>query len=402
MNTRPQRLSALFLEFLNSERSSGVLLLGAMGLSILAANSPANSAVSAVLHQELGPAGLPGLRHSLLEWINEGLMTLFFVLIGLEIEREVYSGELSNPRNALLPFFAALGGMAIPALIHFSLNRGLPTQVGFGIPMATDIAFALGVLSLLGRRVPAAVKVFLAAIAIIDDIGAMIVIALAYSHGLQWLFLALAGAMFALMGLLNFSGIHKMRYYIVPGLLLWYFTLLSGVHTSIAGVVFAFALPYAGGGSASPSDRLEHLLNKPVAWAIMPLFAFANSGVVFGAELVPLLAAPNALGVFLGLLVGKPLGIVGFSWGAVKLGLASLPGEMRRRHLPGLGFLGGIGFTMSIFITVLAFGDTPQAGASKLAILAGSLLAGGLGYALLRFSANPKKRWRLRQRPQTS
>ena len=383
MNTRrPFRLTALFIDFFNSERSSGALLLLAMFAALLAANGPAQHAIAALLEARLR-LPLPGLDLALIEWINEGLMAIFFVQIGLEIEREVYSGELSNLRNALLPLLAALGGMVAPALIHLALNMGTPTQMGFGIPMATDIAIALGVLGLLGNRVPPAAKVFLAALAIADDIGAMIVIALGYSRGVSLPFLALALLMFGVMGLLNFRKVHQMRYYVLPGLLLWYFMLRSGVHTSIAGVMFAFALPYADGSEASPSYQLEHALNRPVAWVVMPIFAFANSGIVFSQALLPHLFTRNTLGIAAGLLLGKPLGIISFSLLAIRQGWASLPQSLRKRHLLGLGFLGGIGFTMSTFITVLAFGNSQVADASKIAILAASAAAGLAGFVLL-------------------
>ena len=386
------RASMLFQEFFQSEQSSGVILLFVTALALIIANSPIHPSMQSLLQKTL-PLPIPGLHLSVNSWINEGLMVLFFILIGLEIEREVYSGELSNPRNALLPLLAALGGMAMPALIHFCLNRGLPTQAGFGIPMATDIAFALGILALLGKRIPPAARIFLAALAIADDLGAMVVIALGYSHGISIMWLGLAVVLFAALWLMNRNRVHRIRWYVAPGVLMWYCMLLSGVHTSIAGVMFAFALPYANGGPHSPSYRLEHLLNKPVAWLVMPLFAIANSGIVFSANLLPLLASANTLGIVAGLLLGKPLGIFGAVLATIHLGLAKLPNGLNLRHIIGLGILGGIGFTMATFIAVLAFGNSPNAEASKAAILLSSAFAGLIGFSVLRSAhTHPKNK----------
>lgn len=383
-------LTQLFQEFIRSEQSSGILLILAAVLALIGANTSISPILSKFFAQEIGPS-IPGLalRHSILAWINEGLMVLFFILIGLEIEREVYDGELSDPRNAMLPLAAAIGGMLAPALIYIAFNQNLPTQKGFGIPMATDIAFALGVLRLLGNRVPAAIKVFLAAFAILDDIGAMIIIALVYSHSLQWGAFGLALLMFGVMGVMNLRRVHNGWAYALPGLAMWYFTLLSGIHTSIAGVAFAFAFPFADGSENSPSYKLEKILNKPVAWIVMPLFAFANSGVVMDARLFGQLISPNALGVFFGLTVGKPLGIISFSLSAVWMRIARLPESITLKHLLGVGLLGGIGFTMSTFITVLAFGDSIEASTAKIAIILGSLLAGLAGYTVLNVHRPP-------------
>ena len=327
-------------------------------------------------------------------------MVFFFILIGLEIEREVYDGELSDLKNALLPLAAAIGGMLAPELIHYAFNRGLPTQLGFGIPMATDIAFALGVLRLLGNRVPASVKVFITAFAIMDDIGAMIVIALVYSQGLQWVSLLLALLMFGVMGFLNLRKVYNPWAYLLPGLAMWYFTLVSGVHTSIAGVAFAFAFPFADGKADSPSLKLELALNKPVAMFIMPLFAFANSGVAINAALLGQLLSPNSLGIFTGLVIGKPLGIISFSLAAVKLRIARLPDSFLPKHLLGVGFLGGIGFTMSTFITVLAFNGSNDGATAKIAIMLGSLAAGFVGYTVLNLRRVPTQHSKRKNPPQ--
>jgi len=382
------KLTDLFIEFFESERSSGIILLMAAVAALLAANSFYGQEFLDFWHIKLGfdLAGVH-LRDDILHWINDGLMAVFFLLIGLEIEREIYDGELSDLKNAALPIFAAVGGMLTPALIYLAINRGLPTQNGFGIPMATDIAFALGALSLLGKRVPVSIKIFLAAFAIIDDLGAMLVIAFFYAEGFSLIYLLLALAVYGFLLVLNRRGVNSILAYLLPGLLMWYFMLQSGVHASIAGVLLAFALPFRDGGSTSPSYRIEHFLNKPVAFVIMPLFALANSGIMFNKDLIGQIISANTLGIFSGLLIGKPLGIILFSVLAIKLGLARLPGDVKYKQLLGVGFLGGIGFTMSMFITILAFGETAIAQSSKIAIMLGSLTSGIIGILILSFSS---------------
>lgn len=350
--------------------------------------SLANSAIGGAYHDfwytkigfSLGPIDL---NYDLEHWINDGLMAVFFLLIGLEIEREFYIGELSDLKNARLPIIAAIGGVLTPALIHFLFNRGSETQAGFGIPMATDIAFALGVLSLLGSRIPVALKVFLTAFAIIDDLIAILVIALFYSASISLVYIALAVVIFGVMLILNRRRIHWIPVYLLLGVFMWYAILQSGIHASIAGVLLAFAIPFGDGGENSPSYHLQHRLHKPVAFTIMPIFALANTGIVLGGTSVISLLTSNTLGIFWGLLIGKPLGITLSSILAVRLGVASLPEDVSLRQLIGTGFLGGIGFTMSIFITLLAFGETNLAQNSKIAIMLGSLSAGIVGYILL-------------------
>jgi NhaA family Na+:H+ antiporter len=307
-------------------------------------------------------------------------MAVFFLLIGLELERELVNGELSDPKNALLPIVAAAGGIIVPALVHFGLNHGTPTQAGLGIPMATDIAFALGVLALLGSRVPASLKIFLTALAVMDDLGAIVVIALFYTAEVSIGWLAAALAVFVLLVLLNRMGrVMALAPYLLGGVLMWFFMLKSGVHATIAGVLLAFAIPY--------SARLEHLLHKPVAFLILPLFALANTGVVIGADWAQALLTSNSLGIVLGLGAGKPVGIVLASFAAVALGLCRLPSSLAWRHVLGAGLLGGIGFTMSIFITNLAFaGEAGLVNGSKMAILAASLVAGVAGFTWLRLA----------------
>jgi Na+:H+ antiporter, NhaA family len=378
------KISRLFIEFFESEQASGVLLLFSALIAMLVANSLFGAGFLNFWHLQVGwDSGAIHLRYDLVHWVNDGLMAIFFLLIGLEIERELYLGELSNLKNASLPIFAAIGGALTPALIHYSLNRGTPTQAGFGIPMATDIAFALGVLALLGTRVPLSLKVFLAALAIIDDLIAILVIALFYTKDMTVTYLALALGIFAVLLLLNHWKVRRLFIYLLLGLLMWYFIRQAGIHAAIAGVMLAFAIPFTDGGRSSPSYSLQHALHKPVAFVIMPAFALANTGVPLAGVSLAGFLTPNTLGILAGLLLGKPLGITIFSLLAMKTRLAKLPPSVSMRQLMGAGFLGGIGFTMSIFITLLAFGESVFAQNSKIAILLGSLLAGSAGYFLL-------------------
>jgi NhaA family Na+:H+ antiporter len=379
------KLTKLFTEFFESEQLSGVLLILATLTSILIANSPFGRGYLDFWHVKIGfEWGGFALKQSVEHWINDGLMTVFFLLIGLEIEREIYAGELSNVKNASLPALAAVGGMALPALFHFMFNRGAETQNGFGIPMATDIAFALGILALLSSRIPASLKVFLAALAIIDDLGAIAIIALFYTNELSALYLFLALGVFAGLLLLNYFKVYRLSFYVIPGLLMWYFMLQSGVHATVAGVLLAFAIPFGDGGEESPSYALQHVLHKPVAFFIVPLFALANTGIALTADWVTSLGSSNSIGIFTGLFMGKPLGILLFSLLAVTLGISRLPQDVSWKHIVGAGFLAGIGFTMSIFITLLAFTDPQIVQSTKISILLTSLLAGGTGYFILR------------------
>jgi NhaA family Na+:H+ antiporter len=319
-------------------------------------------------------------------------MALFFLLVGLELERELYVGELSSLKTAMLPTFAALGGILVPVAIHMAFNAGTPAQAGAGIPMATDIAFALGVLALLGSRAPASLKVFLTALAVMDDLCAVLAIAIFYSSGLAWGWLVASGAVFAVLVLLNRLGRTSLLPYLVGGVLLWFCMLKSGVHATIAGVLLAFAIPFGARSKeeGSPSHRLEHFLHKPVAFGVMPIFALANAGIVIDAGWLAALTSPNGAGIVAGLVVGKPVGIVLATLLAVALGVCTLPGDLRWSHVVGAGLIAGIGFTMSIFIANLAFaGDAALVNASKMAILVASILAGVLGYAWLRWRARP-------------
>lgn len=378
------KLTELFLEFFESGRASGIILLASAIIAMLVANSPYGEEFLGFWHIEIGfDLGSVHLKHSILHWINDGLMTIFFLLIGLEIEREVYIGELSDLKNASLPLFAAVGGMIVPALIFLSLNYGQPTQNGFGIPMATDIAFALGALALLGNRVPASIKIFLTAFAIVDDLGAMAVIAFFYADGFSLAYLLMAVGVYVFLLILNKLGVNSIPAYLLLGVLMWYLMLQSGVHASIAGVLLAFALPFRDGSPSSISYKVQHFLHRPVSFMIMPIFALANTGVAVSTNFLQTIFTLNTIGIFSGLFIGKPLGIVLASFLAVKLRLAKLPEETGWRDLLGAGFLGGIGFTMSIFITILAFGETDISQGSKLAIIFGSLASGAIGLWLL-------------------
>jgi len=358
----------LFKEFVLSEKGGGFVLIGATLVSLIIANSPWGEGYIHFWHTELG-------SHSIEHWINDGLMAIFFLLVGLEIERELYVGELSSIRNAILPIVAAVGGMMLPALVHFAFNAGEETVSGFGIPMATDIAFALGVLSLAGRRVPITLKVFLTALAIIDDLGAITVIALFYSTGFSATYFFLAIGIFLFLFIAGKRKIYTLWLYIPAGIVMWYCMLQSGVHASIAGVLLAFAIPFHKVDEKNPSYHLQHQLHFPVAYGILPIFALANTAIVFPENIQEAFATKNSLGIMFGLVLGKFAGIFLFTWLAVRMKLGKLPGDLRWSHIASVGLLGGIGFTMSIFITNLAFSDAEVITASKMSILAASLIA---------------------------
>lgn len=384
------RLTKLFVEFLKSEQASGVILILCTITSVALANSPIGNGYLEFWHSKIGfELGDFTLKQSVEHWINDGMMVIFFLLIGLEIERELYTGELSSLKKASLPMLAAVGGMAFPALFHFLFNRGAETQNGMGIPMATDIAFALGVLALLSSKIPSSLKVFLAALAIVDDLGAIAVIALFYTKGISILHLSLALGIFVGLLVLNRLKVHVLWAYLIPGLFMWYFMLESGVHATVTGVLLAFALPYGDGSESSPSYRLQHVLHQPVAFFIVPLFALANTGILLSGGWLQGLTNSNSLGIFFGLFLGKPIGITLLCLAAVRLGISRLPDDLSWFHIIGAGFLAGIGFTMSIFITLLAFSDQSYIQASKIAILLTSLLAGITGYIILNKTGKP-------------
>jgi Na+:H+ antiporter, NhaA family len=375
------KLTDTFTRFVKSEQFGGILLLACTIVSLLLANSPFADAWLGLWQLKLGPLSVE-------HWINDALMAVFFLFIGLELERELYVGELSKLRNALLPAFAAVGGMIAPALLHFSLNGGTMTQAGFGIPMATDIAFALGVLALLGNRVPAALKIFVVAFAVIDDLGAIVLIATVYTAEISVGWLAAAIATWSFLFLLGRPlRVMALTPYLIGGAFMWFCVLNAGVHASIAGVMLAFAIPFSASPprTESPSHRLEHRLHKPVAFAILPLFALANTCVPVDSQAIAQLATPNSTGIALGLIVGKPLGVIVMCLLAVWCRVSSLPEGVRWSHIAGAGMLGGIGFTMSIFITNLAFASSVEViDSSKLAVLIASLIAGILGLVWLR------------------
>ena len=431
-----------FQYFARTGATSGVLLLVATTAALIWANSPWHASYEAIWESPvaLSAAG-EFLELSLLAWINDGLMAAFFLLVGLEIKRELLVGELASIRQATLPIAAALGGMVVPALVYLAVNPSRPEAAGWGIPMATDIAFALGVLMLLGPRIPIGLKVFLTALAIVDDMGAVAVIALFYSDSLHLGPLAIAAGCVLLLVALNASRIRRLLPFLVVGIVLWFALHESGVHATIAGVVLALTIPVrtrinaeqfssqaremlaefdkaetgdllvitskgqqeaihalerASEGVQAPLLRLEHGLQSLVQYGIMPLFAFANAGVrLAGADASPL--APVTLGVLLGLVIGKPLGITLFAWLAVRLRLAALPAQTTWRALHGAAWLGGIGFTMSLFIAAQAFGGTPQLFPAKVGILLGSTIAGTVGALLLRRkrrgAGSPEKMW---------
>jgi Na+:H+ antiporter, NhaA family len=371
------KLSKAFTNFFESERAGSIVLIVCTVLSLVLANSSFQTFY-------LGFWNYPIAAHSLSHWINDGLMAIFFLLIGLELEREVYIGELSSIKKALLPMIAALGGMLVPAGIYLYFTSGTPAQAGAGIPMATDIAFAIGVLSLLGSRVPTSLKVFLMALAVIDDLGAILVIAIFYSTSLSILNLGIALGIFALLIILNRLRVYILLPYLIGGGIMWYFMLHSGVHATITGVMLAFAIPFGNGAASSISYRLQHWLHKPVSFFILPAFALANTGLIIESNWSSELTSAGSLGIIAGLIIGKPLGIFVFSFAATVSGLCALPSGLRWKDLIGAGFLGGIGFTMSIFITLLAFQDAHVINSAKIAILIASLAAGILGFILLR------------------
>ena len=380
-----------FKDFLKSEQIGGVILIICVIVSLIIANSNLGAAFENLLSTKIGFSSLAiPLEFSVSLWINDGLMAIFFLLVGLEIKREIIEGELSSPQKAAMPIFAALGGMIFPACIYALINSNTPTIDGWGIPMATDIAFALGVISLLGKRVPSSLKIFLAALAIADDLGAILVIAIFYTNELHWMqLLYSAGILIALIALNRF-GVKKLIYYIIPGIFLWYFVHHSGIHATIAGVLIALTIPTNTVKEESPLEKLEHLLVRPVNFLIMPIFALANTNIRFENKMIDGLSSPLGLGIICGLALGKPIGVSLFSWLSVKLGMAKLPNKVNWKHIFGLGLLAGIGFTMSVFIALLSFSTTEYQIQAKFAILVSSVLAGISGYVFLS-SLNHKK-----------
>lgn len=375
----------VFSHFFRSSSAGGIILLICVLISLLIANSGWSDGFKELLNFELGfNTSSLHLKYPVLLWINDGLMAVFFLLVGLEIKREIVEGELSSFAQASLPVLAAVGGVAVPALIYFFFNNGDPhTSKGWGIPMATDIAFALGILSLLGSKVPSGLKIFLAALAIVDDLIAILVIAIFYSSELNFLYLGYAGALFVLLIIFNRMGVKNILFYLIPGAVIWYFIHHSGIHATIAGVLVAITLPTTEDDTESALEKLEHALTRPVNFIIMPIFALANTNITFESEMMAGLFSNLGLGIILGLFLGKPIGIFIMSWLSVKLKIAELPQSVTWMHVLGLGLLGGIGFTMSIFIALLSFSDALHQNEAKFAILIASTIAGISGFCIL-------------------
>jgi NhaA family Na+:H+ antiporter len=395
MPATPRSPRSALREFLKSEAGGGVLLIGAAALAMLVANLPGLAdAYFHLLHVTTGPVLSPKYGPMTVHlWINDGLMAIFFLLVGLEIKREFVDGRLATWKNRRLPVVAAAAGMVAPALVYLAVTGGqAELQAGWAVPAATDIAFAIGVLALLGSRAPASLKLFLTTVAIVDDMGAVAIIALAYTDGIATLALAVAALVLAAMYVLNQCRVRALAPYLLLGLALWYFVFLSGVHATIAGVATALMIPVKptpGSPDAvdSPLHRLEHALQPWVAYAIVPLFGFANAGVSLAGSSAGVLLDPLPLGIALGLLLGKQIGIFGSVWIADRTGFAKRPGGASWVQIWGLSLLAGIGFTMSLFIGGLAFPDNPLlVDEVKIGVLAGSVLSALAGYAVLRLA----------------
>ncbi len=388
----PNTFFSRLTNFLFSTTGPGILLLGCVVVSLIIANSPWGTAFENFLSTEIGfHSDQLHLKYPVLLWVNDGLMAIFFLLVGLEIKRELAEGQLSSPGRAALPVVAALGGVIFPALIYTFFNAGTPTAEGWAIPMATDIAFALAIVTMLGKKVPVSLKIFLAALAIVDDLMAILVIAVFYSGELHYTYLYYAAGVFLFLFLLNRLGIKHLAAYLIPGIFIWYFIHHSGIHATIAGVLTAFTLPAKGRGDReSPLIRLEHALTRPVNLLIMPVFALCNTNIAFVEGMLGGLATPLGVGIILGLFLGKPLGIFLLSWLSVKAGLCSMPQGAAWKHVFGVGMIAGIGFTMSIFIALLSFtGQELLMAEAKFSVLVASLLSGICGSLLL--SAIAKK-----------
>ena len=387
-----QRLVRPFQEFADLEASGGLLLIGCTVAALIWANSPFAGSYFHFWHMDLTFGRIGGLLAKPLHfWINDGLMALFFLLVGLEIKREILVGELASFQSAVLPIAAALGGMIVPAAFYLLFNHGGPGAAGWGIPMATDIAFALGVLALLGSRVPTSLKVFLAALAIADDIGAVLVIAFFYTERISWISLGVGGVFFVALLAANRAGVRHLLIYVILGLGLWVAFLQSGIHATVAGVLLSITIPARQRAASSavltsnesPMLRLEHALIPWNRYLIMPVFALANAGVALGGGAARSVVAPVSLGVIFGLVIGKPIGIVLFSWLATWTRLAAMLDGIGWRQIVGVGMLGGIGFTMSLFIANLAFGDGTALETAKVGILLASVVSGITGAIVL-------------------
>lgn len=378
---------AVFGRFFRSGKISGFILIFCVIASLIIANTGLGDGFEKLLLTEIGYENLNvHLKYSISYWINDGLMAVFFLLVGLEIKRELIEGELSTVKQATLPIFAAIGGMLVPAAIYALFNIGEITAAGWGIPMATDIAFAIAIISLLGDRVPTSLRIFLTALAIVDDLGAIVVIAVFYTEDLNFGYLPYIIGLLISLGVLHYFRVKQIWLYLIPGALLWYFMHGFGIHATIAGVVTAFFLPTNNVAAESPLERLEHILTKPVNLLIMPIFALANTNITFQSEMINGLYSPLGMGIIGGLIVGKTLGISAFSYLSVRLKISQLPENTHWPQIIGLAMLGGIGFTMSIFIALLSFKNPEYQTEAKFAILVASVISGVAGYMFLNFT----------------
>ncbi len=389
------KLLSPIYQFLSDSRAVGIILIACTIISLIIANSPWELAYTGFFNTLFDPSGghhydFNGLHlpNSWLLWINDGLMVLFFFLVGMEIKRELTTGELKSFRQSLLPVLGAVGGMLAPALIYAIFNAGTPFHHGWGIPMATDIAFSLGILSLLGKRVPLPLKIFLTALAIIDDLGAILAIAIFYTDELHMAYLYTGGGILVLLAVLNTLKVKNLLFYFIPGIILWYCIFNSGIHATIAGVLLAFCIPL------SKINALEHKLHDPVNFFIMPLFALANTAIHFPADLLQAFTHSVSFGIVCGLVLGKPLGIFALCFLAVKLKLATLPSGTGWKQLWGVGMIAGVGFTMSIFIATLAFDAADTQIISIMSVIAASLIAGLAGFIFLKALPAPQNKIR--------
>ena len=387
------KLNQYFNKFFQSNQSSGVLLIFCVFFALIIANSSLGTGFQQILDYQLGFENVD-LKYPLSIWINDGLMAVFFLLVGLEIKRELVEGELSSFKNASLPIFAAIGGMVVPAVIYSIFNSGTEYSNGWGIPMATDIAFSLAIISMLGKKVPASLKIFLTALAIVDDLGAILVIAIFYTEQIHWIYLLLSVGIVAVLFILNFLKVTKLIFYIIPGIFLWYFLHHSGIHATIAGVLLALSIPTnVSKIKISPLEKLEHTLHFPVSFIIMPIFALTNTNITFNSGMVDGLFNSLGLGIIGGLVLGKLIGINLFSLIAVKLKVSALPQRSSWSQMLGVGLLAGIGFTMSIFIALLSFKhEVDFQDEAKFAILIASFIAAISGYVILNLSSKKRRK----------
>lgn len=378
------KIKSIFREFIESSSSGGIILLLCVIVSLVLANSALGTDVHNILQTKIGFSGI-NLKLSLLHWVNDGLMAIFFLLVGLEIKRELAVGELSSFKKAMLPILAATGGVIVPALIYSIFTYGTEYARGWGIPVATDIAFALAVLAMLSKRIPVGLRIFLTAFAIVDDLWAIAIVAAFYTSELDLISLFIGLTIFGMLVYAGLKSVGSMPVYIIGGILMWYFILMSGVHPTLAGVLTAFAMPFKAKDGSSPLLKLEHSLTVPVNYFIMPIFAFANTSIVLDTGLFDSIESSLVFGVCTALIIGKPLGIFTFSWLSTRLRISYLPHGVTWGHILGAGIIGGIGFTMSIFITILSF-ETNEAiqNQAKVLILLASVFSGICGYTYLR------------------